>query len=184
LNCWIRTEGIVFVFAALLLVLIKECKEKQFRQLLLPAAAVLPTVLFAVYAATNGLTAESIIIAHPFWDPVKMEAVAGGAVFLLCISHYYGYTFLFLVITALANLKYAIKELDGLHVLLIILVTTVLYFLILYHIHYIWDSLDNVINYSAKRFLFCMVPIAWFYIVTNKMVRTLLEKLENALSFC
>lgn len=184
LNCWIRTEGIVFVLAALLLVLIRECKEKQFRQLLLPAAAVLPTVLFAVYAATNGLTAESIIITHPFWDPVKMKAVAGGAVFLLCISHYYGYTFLFLVITALANLKYAIKELDGLHVLLIILVTTVLYFLILYHIHYIWDSLDNVINYSAKRFLFCMVPIAWFYIVTNKMVRTLLEKLENALSFC
>lgn len=183
LNCWIRTEGVVFVLAALLLVLIRECKEKQFRKLLLPTAAILPIVLFAVYATTNGLTAENVIIAHPYWDPLKMQAIAGGAVFLICISHYYGYTFLLLLVAAIANLKYAIKELDGLHILLVILVTTVLYFLILYHINYIWDSLDNVINYSAKRFLFCMVPIAWFYITTNKMVRNLLQKMENALSF-
>ena len=184
LNCWIRTEGIVFVLATLLLVLIKERKEKQFRQLLLPTIAILPIVLFTIYAATNGLTAESVIIAHPFWDPVKIQSITGGAVFLICISHYYGYTFLFLLAAALGNLKYTIKELDELHILLVIVLTTVLYFLILYHINYVWDSLDNVINYSAKRFLFCMVPIAWFYIVTNKRVRNLLQKFENRLSFC
>ena len=33
-----------------------------------------------------------------------------------------------------------------------------LYFLVLYHIDYRWDSIDNVLSYSAKRFMFCYVP--------------------------
>ena len=184
LNCWIRTEGIVFVVAALLLVLIKVYRTKQLRRLLLPAAALLPIVIFMIYAVTNGLTAESVVIAHPFWDPFKAQAIAGGAVFLIAVSHYYGYTFLLLLVAAVADIKFAIKERDGLPALFAIVLTTLLYFLILYHINYVWDSLDNVINYSAKRFLFCMVPIAWFYIVTNKMVSNLLQKMENALTFC
>lgn len=180
LNCWIRMEGIVFVITALLLV-VPHLKQKGKNTLLLPLAALLPLVVFTVYARTNGLTAESVIIAHPFWDPVKAMDLAGGAVFLLVTAYYYGYTFVLLAAAVLVNIKNTIKERDSLNTLLGIVLPIIFYFLILYHINYVWDTMDNVINYSAKRFLFCAVPVAWFYIVTNKMVNTWLQKLESSL---
>ena len=50
---------------------------------------------------------------------------------------------------------------------MMILISSALYMIALYQIDYKWDSIQNVLAYSAKRFLFCFVPMAWFYAMSN-----------------
>ena len=37
---------------------------------------------------------------------------------------------------------------------------------VLYQVDYQWDSIQNVLDFSAKRFLFCFVPMAWLFSVS------------------
>ena len=54
-----------------------------------------------------------------------------------------------------------------------------LYFLVLYHIDYRWDSIDNVLSYSAKRFMFCYVPLAWYFTATCEPVAKAMKKFDD-----
>ena len=190
-NCWLRSEGIVFVLAAVAIVLIdawlKRKATSSFKKntclALLPLSGLLPFVLFQIYAHTCGLTAESIIIGHPFFDAEKAGDVFGGAVFLLAKAPYYGWTFIIFLIALLLNVIRIARHGEWWSVLIAFFCPLVLYFIILYQIDYIWDSLTNVINFSAKRFLFCFVPIAWFYIASNHIINSLFTKLDSQLSF-
>ena len=64
-----------------------------------------------------------------------------------------------------------------------IVVAAILYMLALYHVDYKWDSIENVLSYSAKRFLFCFVPLVWFYGANTHNVKLLFMKIEDFLSF-
>ena len=190
-NCWMRAEGIIFVATALVLVALRG--YGQFRQLgrkgiewkllLLPLAALLPTLLFQVYAQVEGLTSESILITRPFWDAVKFGDMCSGAWFLSITSTYYGWTFHLFLLVVVLNFILFKKGKATLHVAGALLLAFVLYFVLLYHINYIWDTLDHVMNFSAKRFLFCYVPIAWYYIVSNGIVGQLFHQLESHINF-
>ena len=182
LSCWIRIESLVFVGAAFLLVLLRALKTRHFRPLVLPLTALLPILLFTVYAHTGGLTAPSVIIAHPFWDGLKAESVLNGALFLLAKPYYYGWTFPLMFIAFLLNVRHLFLHGDNAHVLLAFFTALVLYFWGLYHINYVWDSLDHVLNYSAKRFLFCFVPVTWFYMATLRPVRQAGRWIEEKLT--
>ena len=57
------------------------------------------------------------------------------------------------------------------NVLAALLLSIILYYIILYQVDYKWDSINNVLAYSAKRFMFCYVPIAWYYICNCKTVQ-------------
>ena len=61
---------------------------------------------------------------------------------------------------------------------MMILISSALYMIALYQIDYKWDSIQNVLAYSAKRFLFCFVRMAWFYAMSNNWIRQILKKLE------
>jgi hypothetical protein len=51
--------------------------------------------------------------------------------------------------------------------------------IMVYQIDYVWDSLENVMRYSYKRFLFAFVPLLWFYIAAGKNINLIFEKIDN-----
>ena len=183
INCFMRTEGFVFVFAAFLLVLWRSVQDKRYFRMLLPLGSLIPILLFYVYAQTYGLTAQNVLIAPPFWDSQKASDLVGGAFFLVVRSPFYGWTFWLTFLSFVLNIVPTFKHRDSLAPMLCLLLPLGLYILLLYHINFVWDTLEHIINFSAKRFLFCFVPIAWFYIVTNQTVRNSLTKGEKYLSF-
>ncbi len=191
INCWLRAEGVVFVVAAVVIVAVSVLLQRKrllfarrsLLYVLLPAAAFLPFVLFQIYARTCGLTSESIVMAYPFFDLPKAQTVLGGALFLFAEAPYYGWTFILFATVLLLNIVRVVRRGEGWSVIVAFFCPLVLYLFLLYQIDYIWDSLTNVINFSAKRFLFCFVPIAWYYIVSNPIVKGLFAKLDALLAF-
>ena len=122
-------------------------------------------------------------MAYPFFDLPKAQTVLGGALFLFAEAPYYGWTFILFATVLLLNIVRVVRRGEGWSVIVAFFCPLVLYLFLLYQIDYIWDSLTNVINFSAKRFLFCFVPIAWYYIVSNPIVKGLFAKLDALLAF-
>jgi hypothetical protein len=52
------------------------------------------------------------------------------------------------------------------HLIWTIIIGIAGYVTVLYQVDYQWDSIQNVLDFSAKRFLFCFVPMAWFFSVS------------------
>ncbi|MDR1938845.1 MAG: glycosyltransferase family 39 protein [Tannerellaceae bacterium] len=183
-NILSRTEGIVFTGAVLFLLFIDAFRTKQYKGFLQHALlALVPLVCWTLYTKINGLYAASIAITHPFWDPEKASTILTYMWQLYKNTMYYGWTFGAFLSAFLANLWFLIKKRDSLYLLLAIGLSSAAYVLVLYQIDYMWDTIDNVLSYSAKRFMFCFVPVLWYFSVSNQAVRTNFEKLERFLSF-
>lgn len=168
LNLFCRTEGVIFIMAALFVLFFHALKCKDWKNLLIVASAFIPGLLWALFCRINGLYAESTTILHPFWDSEKAHTIWTYMKSHYTNTNYYGITFIVLFISTLLNLWNLIKRKDNLALLVMILTASLLYMMILYHIEYKWDSIQNVLAFSAKRFLFCFVPIAWFLALSNR----------------
>lgn len=178
-NSWMRTEGIVFVGVAWLVVAIKSARTKQWRESLVPLAALLPFVVWTLYSHSCGLTSESALITHPFWDADKAAIVTLGMWELFSGGTFYGWTFNIMVLALIADLYFVVKRKSTLWPLVALALCIGSYYLLLYQIDYKWDSIYNVLAYSAKRFNFCFVPVAWYITASTYPVRTLTLWLER-----
>lgn len=179
-NCWTRSEGILFVVALGVPLLIDSLRKSSFKPFLFwSAIALTPSVGWFVVQQLFNLRSENIIIAHPFWDEEKMGLIWDYLFKNFTNTFYYGWTFLLLVISLVVNGWFLIKEKDNLIPLFVLAGSIFLYGIILYHINYKWDTIDNVLNYSAKRFIFCFVPIALYYALTNKVFATFLRRVDK-----
>lgn len=138
----------------------------------------IPALLWILFEKTNNLYAENIAILHPYWNAEKANIIWQYMKLHFMNTIYYGWTFTFLLISLMLNCWYLIKKRDNLPILTMILISSVLYMIALYQIDYKWDSIQNVLAHSAKRFLFCFVPITWFYSMSNNWVKQVLKKLE------
>ncbi|MDR0962203.1 MAG: glycosyltransferase family 39 protein [Mediterranea sp.] len=178
LNMWTRTDGVVFILAALSVVFVRILQTKQWRSFgLFFGLTLFPAVLWVVFSKINGFYTESIAILHPYWDADK-----AGVILTYMKAHYlntqfYGWSFIFFLLSLLLNVRNLFKKGDNLPLLVMIVAATVLYMIALYQVDYKWDSIQNVMAYSAKRFLFCFIPLVWFYGMSNRWVTYLLEKL-------
>lgn len=165
INHWLRAEGIVFGCTGGLLVLLQCIRKKaSWWNLAAPILTLIPTIAFMAYSASCNLTSESAIIARIYWDGEKISTIWNGAWELLSGATFYGWAFYIMFFVFLANIYYTIKKRDSLFVLSAFVIALVLYYVVLYHVDYKWDSINNVLAYSAKRFMFCYVPIAWYFI--------------------
>lgn len=195
INVWMRAEGVVFIGVALIFIFISLIKNRtstplpsaegesirpksQWWTIALPVLAVLPFLLWTVCSSTCGLASESTLITHPFWDGDKLLTVWRGVYGLLGGSDYYGWTFNIALIMLHVHIFYAIylrlrhqplrpEGLSLSHYLIwTIMIGIAGYVTVLYQVDYQWDSIQNVLDFSAKRFLFCFVPMAWFFSVS------------------
>ncbi|MDO4162921.1 MAG: glycosyltransferase family 39 protein [Bacteroides sp.] len=185
LNVWTRTDGVVFILAALTVVFADALRRRTaeaWKSLAVLTCSFLPALLWMAFSGLNNIYAENIIIDHPYWDGEKAMIIWDYMKLHLTNTTFYGWTFAFFLLSMLINGRNLLKHSDNLPLLTMFLVALALYMAVLYQIDYKWDSIQNVLAYSAKRFLFCFVPIAWFYGMTNQWVRTLLGRLETFLS--
>lgn len=181
-NLWCRTEGIVFVAAAGVLFLINSIRRKEYKQLGICTIIVLsPMIIWNIFMKSNGFYSENAVISHPFWDPEKLSTIWNGLWALFTNPLYYGWSFAAFALAVVFNSWGTIKNRIGLNLLIMIVLSMLFYILVLYHVDYIWDSIGNVLAYSAKRFMFCFIPLLWAYTVSNSSAIWLTGKLEGFL---
>lgn len=184
LNVWSRAEGVVFILVAGMVVLCRCVQTRAWKPIIAVALALVPVVVWQIYMHAFGMTVESFVITHPYIDGEKISKVAGGAWALLTNTQYYGWTFPALALAIVADIVYLAKfrpagiAAADIAKLFAFVTGVALYFVVLYQVDYRWDSIDNVLNYSAKRFMFCFVPIAWYFVATCAPVAHACAKLD------
>lgn len=180
-NIWTRTEGIVFIAAALAVVLADGLRRRTWKELLPVAAALLPALLWALFSRVNGLYAESIVIPRPYWDAEKAGLIWAFMKAYYRDTQFFGWTVMAFSLSLLVNGWFLVKRKDNLPLLAMIVCSLLFYVIVLYQIDYKWDSIQNVLAYSAKRFFFCFVPMMWFYALSNRWAKVLFDKIDRFL---
>lgn len=186
LNVWTRNEGIIFIGASFAVIFFFKQNSICWKDLILYGSlSILPFVFWGVFMKINGIYAENIVIFKPFYDGEKIQTIWLAFRGLLSGTSYYGLSFVAFAIAVVANalFLFKVKRKDMLALVAITLLSLLFYMVILYHIDYKWDNIANVLSYSAKRFLFCFIPLVWLYTMSNHLVSTFLRKLEGWLSF-
>lgn len=182
-NMWCRNEGIVFIGAACIVLLVDCIHRKSYRKgWYFTGLALLPAVIWFVYMKVGGLYTEGMAITRLFWDSEKAGLIVKGFWDLLAAPLYYGWTFPAFALFVIANLWFMLKSRDNLPLLGMILLSLLFYGLVIYHVDYVWDSIQNVLAYSSKRFFFCFVPMCWYFIATTRIARMGSDYIERYLS--
>lgn len=182
LNIWTRTDGVVFILAALFIVSIDAIKRKMWKDILPVTSSFIPAFLWMLFAKMNNIYAESIAILYPYWNAEKANTIWEFMKSHYINTLYYGWTFVFFLFSFLLNGWYLIKKKNNIVILMMMITSSLLYMVALYQINYKWDTIQNVLAYSAKRFLFCFIPIIWFYSMSNYWVIQTLKKIDKFLS--
>ena len=182
-NMWCRTEGIVFIIAAFTVLFIYALRSKKYSRFIIFASlSVFPALFWFIFLKINNMYSENVAITNLFWDMEKINAILTGFFKLLTNMNYYGWAFVLFPIMLIASIWFMVKKKDNPAFLALFFIALFFYMLILYHIDYKWDSIDNVLKYSAKRFMYCFIPLAWYYSCTCYPAKFLFSKLDNLLS--
>lgn len=180
---WCRTDGIVFTGAALCVLFVDMLRKKTYREsVLFLVVATSTVIIWTLFMKIFGLTSESIAIVKPFWDPEKIGTIWKYMFALYKNTTYYGISLIVFVVGFAINIWFILKERNNVQLLAMILLAMLFYMIVLYQIDYKWDLITNVLSYSAKRFMFCFIPLFWFYAFSNRIVLLGLDKLEEWLS--
>lgn len=161
--------------------------------IILTLTPILPFVLWIVCTLFFRISSEGTMILQLFWDGDKLRIICEGIYNLLSDGTFYGWTFNF----ALLMLHLFIFHRIYLYIrsrrtneimpratltrclFRAILLGVIGYIVLLYQIDYQWDSIHNVLAYSAKRFLFCFVPIAWYFSLSVEPMQLAAKWLER-----
>lgn len=181
LNMWTRTDGVVFILAALLVAFVDACRNKEWKSFLLLFASFLPAVLWILFMQIYHFRSESIAITHFFADAEKAGIIGKYFKALLLNKQFYGWSFYAFAVSLLINLPALLKRRNNLALLVMIVVALLLYMVALYQVDYKWDTIHNVLSYSAKRFLFCFIPLVWCFAFSNEWAVRLFNKIEQFL---
>ena len=183
-NTWTRTEGILFSFVAGLVVLYYTVRNKQYMRLIVFSLIVLaPYIIWNGFLFTYNIKAavpqQRLLVDHLFWDYDKMARLFSNlnVIFFKTTVFYGAILYMFFGMLLLNSVNIYRKA--QLPFLFLIFFSWLLYIFFYYQIDYSWDSLDNVIQSSYKRFFFCFIPLMAFYIASNKFSRDLLYKFED-----
>lgn len=177
-NFIVRTEGIIFIGATGLFMLIASIKNKGYKNLIIwGLVVILPAVLWKIHQSVTGMTTESFIITELFYDPEKIGKITFAFKNLFFTQVYYGWSFLALACSCIGTLFYIRKSKKVWIGWAILLLSVIGYGLAIYQVDYIWDSIDNVLNFSSKRFFFSFIPIAWYIAATNYPIAKLFHKI-------
>lgn len=184
LNVWCRTDGIVFTGAAICVLGIDALRKKTGKPLLLfTAVSLLPLLFWELFKYLTGLYAEGIVTPYLFFDAEKIGKIWGQMSWYIFSIVPYGIGFALFAAATLLNLKNIVRSGDNLPLAGMIVLALLSYMILLYQIDYKWDLIENVLAYSAKRFMFCFIAPVWFYIFTTRTVLGWSERLERFLAF-
>ena len=184
MNCFTRNEGIVFSGMASLLVLYRFFKKDidWKKSLLFFVTAFFGFVYWTLFLKANHIHSGSdLIITKLFWDGDKIATMFRELKTLYLNIQYYGIGVVVFGLMLLGNLWNIFRKGDQVALIVATLGVMILYTLIIYQINYVWDSIENVLRYSYKRFFFSFIPLLWFYIATNGITMWVTKKTDNLL---
>lgn len=183
-NIYTRYEGVVFPAAVGIFMLVQTIRKK----ILLKNFAywcliiIMPFLIWKIYQRASGMYTENFMIPIFSFDEGKASTILSAFWGLLTNQIYYGWTFILAFIAFIANLWFVIKKRDSIIPFATVFLSIVFYALVLYYVDYVWDSIHNVLAYSAKRFFFCFSILAWFYLSSVYPLRQGLLFLDRKLS--
>jgi len=180
---YVRNESVVFVGAAILLLAFYYWKRDLKSLILYAVVALLPIVFWTIYINVYQMQSGSMFIMHPFWDASKAEVIWTYFKMLVSNKQYYGLSFIVFAVVFVLNIYAIIKRKDKAEMPILIVLSALFYMILLYQIDYRWDTIENVLSYSAKRFMFCFIPLLWMYSLTNYYSALLFGKLDKVLSW-
>lgn len=184
LNCFARNEGIVFSGMAFLLVAYKMFKKEVSWKttLLFFLISFFGFIYWNISLKINNIhSGSNLIILKPYWDADKASTIFEELKVLYGNTLYYGIGIYLFGIMLVINLWNIIKKADQLPLIASIFGVILFYTILIYQIDYVWDTIENVLRYSYKRFLFSFIPLMWFYIATNHNVLWSTKKLDQLL---
>lgn len=184
MNCFTRNEGIVFSGMASLLVLYRFfTKDIDWKKsLLFFVTAFFGFIYWTLFLKANHIHSGSdLIITKLFWDGDKIATMYRELKPLYLNTQYYGIGVVVFGLMLLGNLWNLFRKGDQVALVVATLGVIFLYTLIIYQIDYVWDSIENVLRYSYKRFFFSFIPLMWFYIATNGITMWATKKSDNLL---
>lgn len=182
MNCFTRNEGIVFSGMASLLVLYRLfTKDIDWKKsLLFFVTAFFGFIYWTLFLKANHIHSGSdLIITKLFWDGDKIATMYRELKPLYLNTQYYGIGVVVFGLMLLGNLWNLFRKGDQVALVVATLGVMFLYTLIIYQIDYVWDSIENVLRYSYKRFFFSFIPLMWFYIATNGITMWATKKSDN-----
>lgn len=179
-NIWTRNEGLAFIGAACLVLLYHAIRSREYKRFFIyTTVCVFPFIFWHIFLKFHHLESTNVIIFRPFYDQAKLSVIFNEMWILLKSTQFYGITFLLFLLTVISNIWNIYKRKDHTVILILIVVSWFIYTILVYQVDYLWDSLENVMRYSYKRFLFAFVPILWFYIVSNKNTNRLFGVIDG-----
>lgn len=184
MNCFTRNEGIVFSGMASLLVFYRFLKRDidWKKSLVFLVTAFFGFIYWTIFLKANQIHSGSdLIITKLFWDGDKLATMYRELKPLYLNTQYYGLSVVVFGLMLLGNLWNLFRKGDQVALVVATLGVMLLYTLIIYQINYVWDSIENVLRYSYKRFFFAFIPLMWFYVATNGITMWLTKKTDNLL---
>lgn len=182
----LRIEGFLIPasLGIVLLYLVFRKQMKFSRVLVWGICVLLPLLIWMVYQKIVGLSTENFFITRLFWDPSKAHRILGEFGSILSHRLYYGLMFIYAIPVLLFSVLWYFWKKEGiLYPFVAVIISICLYGIFLYHIDYVWDTLDRVLTDSAYRYFLIYVPIVWYSIFSSIPVRKSLGLLESRLSF-
>ncbi len=179
-NLFSRSDSIVFVMATLLVMTWMAIKEKKFADLIRYGAISLSLFVgwmcylkWVIHSNSADFFEKSL-----FWDGEKLDKIINYILeFTVYETQFYGITFwMFLALLAL-NVR--VWRVDMTKFLLISLVAWIAYTFLYYQMNYKVASLDLFMKASYKRGMFCFVPLAWYYVATNRASSWFFNKIDG-----
>lgn len=184
MNCFTRNEGIVFSGVACLLILYRLFKKDidWKKTVLFFLTAFFGFIYWTLFLKANHIHSGSdLIITKLFWDGDKIATMYRELKPLYLNTQYYGLGIVVFGLMLLANAWNIVKKGDQIALVVATLGVIFLYTLVIYQINYVWDSIENVLRYSYKRFMFSFIPLMWFYIATNGITLWVTRKADSQL---
>lgn len=181
-NFLVRTEGVIFIGATGLFILIMSIKDKAYKNLIIwGLVTILPAVIWKIHQSVTGMTTENFVITELFYDSEKAGKIISTFQTLFSTQVYYGWSFIVLACSCIITLFYLKKSKTVWIGWAILSLSVIGYGLVIYQVDYVWDSIENVLNFSSKRFFFSFIPIAWYIAATNYPIARLFEFIDNSL---
>ncbi len=187
-NGWIRSEGIVFITVVFLLLSYDTLKTRDYKKLaVFTVLSIAPFLIWQLYLRLNHELMDPFlqveIIKMPLFDGEKLSKIVGISKYNLLSETYYGLVIYGFLLVVVLNVKFIIKNLDNVGLILAIALIIVFYLGLINQLQLRYDSVDNILKYSAKRFFFGPIIVMCFYLSNNALMKKAFEYIHNQLRY-
>lgn len=175
-----RSDSIVFLAAALAIMAWISFKEKKWKEIMIYGSVSISLFLgWMIYLKlVIHSNSSDFFIKTLFWDGERLEKITGYILdFMVWDTQFYGITFWTFFLLLVINIKH--WKFDLTKFLLVSILAWLAYTFLYYQMDYKVASLDLFMKASYKRGMFCFVPLAWYYVATNKASLWFFNKVDS-----